>query len=333
MGNNFVRIALLFVALAGSACQGDASPSHSRQITPVVSVANWKLIPHQVFTNGRYAWLSDHELLHFGGDGKSGYQALSYNTRTRADVPEPNLNVVQQGHMVSASPDGQWVLWNTHKALPFEPGMAATRRSDGKTVYWPRLQPSRGVGFWLPDSRRWVCLEDLPNARPGDTPSRQRLDVCRVDHPGVRSTPIPKDRTFSALLGVDARGQAVLVDPSSERTTPVGPASLRLAAHRAVSAVPPLRWLESIKPDPQTGQDYFIFLSPQGDHLLWSLNVVNAKAVGISFHSARLDGSPPQDLGAWYAENVSKAGAIQWNPDGKHVSFDMQDVLYSVSVE
>ncbi len=309
----------------------------SRRITPLVSVGGWQRGYGDVLSGEPYLWLTDHELLHFENTPR-GTEAFSYDTQTHKDVPEPRLNAVQAGRVASASPDGQWVLWHTqkdnvlwHTQRDNRPpaSWAATRRRDGKTVRWPNSQK----GFWLPDSRRWMGL-----------------DLHDVDHPGLR-LPLcsdPGSWLMGDVLGVNTRGHVIVSFFSDLEERPGQPA-FPLSLAEVSLTCPRATGRRLSVPHPRAGLDCSILLSPQGDRLLW-INVSQESSATDEWLSSwtgnwyestmsldvwvcHLDGTPPKHVGTWRGRKTSYPASVRWNPDGRHVSFTLEDTLYSVPVD
>ena len=352
-----VQLALGLVAVAVVLCLalwGSQKRSQPHPLISITSTANWQEGYGFVFPTEPYLWLNDHELFHFNGETMHGFQGAAFDTRTHADTPELGLTVVQQGHVISASPDGQWVLWDTRKYNNSVPGMAATRRTDGKTVRWPGLQTDRDEGFWLPDSRRWIGITFLPTGkvirrRPV---YQKRLVVYSVDHPGFQSYPVLGDNGGTRILGFDAQGHVIL-DNSYEGwggSPGQAPPPLSLVDISLNTHPPTARPFQVPQPQTPPGQASNILLSPQGDRLIWSSFSIRPSTIigwlsswtrhsftrgttSLDIWTCRMDGRLPQHLGTWSGQQVSFPSAVRWNPDGKHISFTMRGILYSVPVD
>lgn len=343
------------VAVLCLAFWGGQHQSQSRPLTPISSTADWQLGYGEVFQTETYLWLTDHEMLHFGQSTLGGgQQALSYDTRNHADTPEPGLNAVQAGHVISASPDGQWVLWNTQKYNNSAPGMAATHRADGKTIRWPHIQTDRSEGFWLPDSRRWVGIVYVPTGKilRGHPVYKKRLAVYCVDHPGFQAYTIPGDNGGSRILGFNTQGHVILDNSFEGWGGPPGQSQppLSLMEVSLASPHPTARPLQVPQPQVPPGQTSAILLSPQGDRLLWSSFSVRPSTLlgwlsswtrhsfsrgttSLDIWTCHLDGSPPQHIGTWSGQQISFPSAVRWNPDGRHISFTLRGTICSVPVD
>lgn len=356
------RTALGLAAVAAVLCLafwGSRKQSPFYPATPISSTADWHLEHGNVFSynipsNEPYLWLTDHEVFHFKGDKRHGFRPVSFNTRTQTEQPEPGLTAVQKGYVISASPDGQWVLWNTTKNKTFVPGMAATRRADGKTIR-RIFQIDHSEGIWLPDSRRWVGIVSVPTGKisHGSHVSKNRIAVFSVDRPGMQTFSMPANRNAIWILGVDMQGHVIQCN-SCWGGLPGKPFALVESALDPLH--PTMRQFQVPQPQMPLGATNLTTLSPQGDRLLWSnvSEIPPVKHAGIigwlysqMHHSAadlygtkaldiwvsRLDGSVPIHIGTWPTQDLtSVAPVVQWNPDGKHVSMIIDQILYSVPV-
>ncbi len=334
--------AALWLGLRGGGNQVSAAST-----TRITSVKGWAPPPF-VFWGEPYLWLNTHEILHFQGDQQRGFSAVSYDTKTQTEQPEPAFSGVQTGHVISASPDGKWVLWDTHQSDDPPIVMAATRRSDGKTIRWRYIQPGGDAGFWLPNSRRWVDIADIAIGKVvhGHRVLGRRLVVYSVDQPGSQSFAIPGDTGTEHILGVTSQGKIILTNSFGERAGRTGqPASVLplreifINGLRATARTVPV----PLPASPPTSGSMF-YLSPQGDRMLWSSLSFKPPSLlsrvrGLLRHTApygmdakdvwvcHLNGSAPTHLGTWSSSDM---GDFSWNPDGKHLSLSMQSNLYSV---
>lgn len=341
----------LVVAIIRLAFWSSSKQGPSRQVTRLASLQDWQLGYGYVFSNEPYLWLTNHELLHFDGDSMRGIRAFSSDILTHAEVPEPGITAMQQGHVISASPDGQWVLWNTQQFNTSVPGMAASQPSGGKTVRWPHLQTWGSTGFWLPDSRRWVCVNFVPTGQMinHQPVAEKRLVVYDVSRPGIRTFPIPGDTGAENILGVTPQGKIIFNDTFDGWGGPPGqpqpPLSLREVSLDGPQ--PTARTFQVQVPKTPPGESPRLLLSPRGDRLLWTcfsarqnlflvwLSSLTHRSFGGSGESldiwtCPLDGSAPSHVGTWSSPQMGFTAC--WNPDGKHVSMTMQNQLYSISV-
>jgi hypothetical protein len=318
--------------------------------TPIISLQNWTGGYGEVFSNEPYLWLTDHELLHFHSNN-FGVQSATFDTLKKTESSVPGLVAVYRGHAVSASPDGQWVLWNTQQYENSAPGFAATRRADGKTIRWPNFQMDRSEGFWLPDSRHWIGITLVPTGQMmhGHPVGSTRFAIFDVNHPGFQSYPIASDTGGSRILGVNTQGHVILDNSSSQAGFGQSSPPLSLSEVTLISPQPTAHPFSVIQPQTPPGESAYIFLSPQGDRLLW-VNFSSRPSSIISWLSLwtrhsfvggtesldvwvlPLNGSASRHVGTWNSRQLSFGPAVRWNPDGKHISISLNDTLCSVPV-
>ena len=358
MRKRFRLIAFGLAAVVGGFCLafwGSPHQSRLRPLTPITSTAGWQSGYGYFFSTEPYMWLTDHEILHFvqstpGG----GQQAFSFDTRGHTDISVPGLNAVQAGHIIAPSPDGQWVLWDMRKYNNSAPGMAATRRADGRTIFWPKIQMDSDAGFWLPDSRRWIGDTYIPTGKfiRGRPVAEKRFVVYNVDRPGFQSYRIPGGNGVDRILGVNTEGHVILDESYHGWGGPPGQPQppLSLVEVSLDTPIPTARPLQVPQPQTPPGEASNILLSPQGDRLIWSSSSIRPSTIvgwlsswtrhsftrgtiSLDVWVCRMDGTPPQHLGTWSGQQVSFPSAVRWNPDGKHLSFTMQGILYSVPVD
>lgn len=348
-----VGLGFIVAAVATALRLGLGSGSNrtlTAQTTQIASTTGWSPAPPFVFSGEPYLWLNSHEVLHFRGSQAQGFYAVTYDTKTQKEQSEPNLSCVQTGHVISASPDGQWVLWDTEKYDDPPTVMAATRRTDGKTIRWRYVQHERSAGFWLPDSRRWVDIAEVSMGQVthGHRVLARRLVIHSVDHPAVQAFVIPADTGTEYVMGVTSQGKIILTDAFGQRAGRFGQAQsllplreISLNGCRATA-----RPIAVALPASLPRATSIFYLAPQGDRMLLSSLSFQppsllSRARGFIRHTAPygmdekdiwvcpLDGSALTHLGTWSSSDM---GDFSWNPDGKHVSLTMQNRLYSVSV-
>lgn len=309
------------------------------------------------YTNGfrtdPYLWLNAHEILHFNNDYSIQYPITTYDMTTHQEQTATGLAGVLEGCAISASPDGQWVLCNTQRFNTSPPGMSAIRRSDGKIVRWPRLQTWGSAGFWMPDSRHWLCVTDVATGKTiGGRPiSENRLVIYDVNHPGYKSFAIPGNTGMNNILGVTPQGKVIFDDSPPIWGSPAGQPEPPLSILEVLldKPQPTVRTVQVQVPKTPASYAARVLLSPQGDRLLWSCYTSrpNTLASWISFWTRKfyvggtgsqdiwtcpLNGNAPHHVGTWSGPHIGFT--VAWNPDGKHASMTMNNDtdLYLISV-
>jgi hypothetical protein len=193
---------------------------------------------------------------------------------------------------------------------------------------------------WLPDSRRWLALSP--------SRSRQPLRLYSVDAPDSAAVTLPMPTAMTNLVGVTPDLRVVQTDarPPDATATNIAVITFGIYPNRA-----PVH--SSSFPLPVTAQIKDLELAPAGDRLAWLL--VDARrsplvtmlvrllptlggrfppTQGISVWVSRLDGTEMHEIGFEQTHATGKdtnvATDLRWMPDGKHLSFLMNDALYSV---
>lgn len=291
---------LLALAVAGVIFLAFQGGSWHTQPPPqkLASTERWQLGYSDAYTGGSYLWLDSHEVAYFQGDSMRGYQVSALDTQTQTSHPEPGLNWVQQGRILGASPDGQWVLWDMQLYSNSKPGIAATRRTDGKTVRWPGLGFDWSECFWMPDSRHWVGVSGFDTGKTIGSHHvyAQHFAVYSVDHPGAQTYGLPDVRSrlttwqngaptttllppappsgglfTGRILGVTPQGHLISYEPiETVGLSPGAVPSLSLSDITLSLPKPTARTFQVVLPQVPQANAVNMALSPQGDRLLWT---------------------------------------------------------------
>ena len=270
-----------------------------------------------------------------------------------------------------ASPDGEWLLSSAPKEQPMvDPNglrymmqlasLRAVRRADGKTDYYPD-GPDLSAACWLPDSRHWITIfstsqslaaQSKPivthpkstagSGSPGRAAAALVLAVVNVDPPGVRRVTLAKMGAYR-IMGVAAPDKVILSadSPAAYLNPPEGVVQPPLPFVEVSLASPqaPARKFSVAFPQTPPGGSSTILLSSTGDNFLWIC--LSAQPSLLSWGSSAperksadvwvspTNGGSPRHLGTW---SGSQIGNFQWNPDGRHISFSLENILYSLPV-
>jgi Tol biopolymer transport system component len=283
---------------------------------------------------GGYFWVSDRAVLSFR-PRDNGVQAVQVDLPTGRETPIPALSEdFQQANasLVSVwrlSPDGRWLVWryddNAH--APFW----IVSDLEGKRVKRWKLQPSSSMPLWLPDHRRWVETINSPND-VGLQPV-----VHSLDGPDVKSATITGPFTWA--LGVTPDGRILTLEWRQNRGS-ISWYEYSLSSHH----VPPVTHSLST---PRTADGILeAELSPDGDRIacfahylyLTPLEKLLRRVLPAQIH-------PHEKMGLWIlkrdgsgmrlvgSEDGATASGLLWTPDGKHVSFYDNNILYAVPVD
>ncbi len=271
-----------------------------------------------------------------------------------------------------ASPDGEWLLSETPKeqqmagpnGLRYMVPMAsfcAIRCVDGKVIHYPDILGGDCFGYWMPDSRHWITLNrnqfwDISSKRPhvphagfgsgrgspGGVSSALHLAVVGIDPPDVRYISLANMGAYK-IIGAAAPDKVVLsaYDPATYLNPPVGAIQPPLSFVEVSLASPQsqVRKFSVAFPQTPSGGSSALLLSPAGDSLLWTC--ISAQPSLLNWGSSvperksvdswvfPINGGSSHHIGVW---SGSQTGDFQWNPDGRHISFSLENILYSVPV-
>jgi len=245
--------------------------------------------------------------------------------------------------MWRASPDGQQILTfdRTGDFSVLEQRKLIQYRSE--FVRWTgrsMAAPGPVGAVWLPDSRRWLSWT------PG--PDKYLLHLYSIDSPHGAPVSVSTSETMSYLVGVTPDYLVVQTD------TPSPPSTAKRVTLTTFGVYPNSATARIVSfPLPVTAQISGLELAPQGDRLAWLL--VDARRTpfitmlirlipsmsgrfppteGISVWVSRLDGTEMHEIGFQQTHSTGKdtnvTTDLRWMPDGKHLSFLMNNSLYSV---
>lgn len=164
-----------------------------------------------------YFFLSDHEVLRFGGAEKHGYQARRLDLRTRSETNLP-VRIMTGGwtyqmRLLSLSPDRRWLLWvsGSHRRTasgPYHYSVAAAALDgSARREAWPH-PGGAGIPFWLPDGRSWAFWTNVGPA------SKVTLRRARFGNPTTTATAatVPDYQDIPLLLGYAGDGHDICLD-------------------------------------------------------------------------------------------------------------------------
>lgn len=309
-----------------------------------------------------YRWISSHELLYFEGTSVGDWKLMKLDLNTGAKTPLAGLsktyNETPSGlGQVEVSPDGKRLLWASSR--DDKPTWVVARLDGSERTDWRRLKmPSFrnrfdpfawSVANWT-DNGKAVMEASLE--RDGTRRSvRARLSIkgiepatgptllARIPWPSM-ALPLPSAVDRSALLGYDD-----FVAIQNRPDDDVRVFRVRLSA--TGSSV-----TEQTVHLPQYANFYGAVPSPGGDRIAWQLGSPYdhtsrgvseymsppSKRLPLGYWISRADGSGLRPLGhlrpdprgaVWQYEHL---GGLRWTPDGRHLSFVYNGVLYTVSV-
>ena len=333
------------------------------------AAASWRLRPHDLLRQATYlthldtrddcygyVWSSAQEVLLV----KDFESALSFNVATRRRTSLPGLsraledkpNEFQGTCPASVSPDGKWLLCRKlssgeYKAYSMDGLHHVLWSSEeiGLSIYTNAVGGAyvNAAGPWLCDGRYWIIDYDTEPSGLSITlasPYEAHEQVIRTR----AQIPNTSDDSDPAIVGVTPDNQAIFF---SDAPSPMV---------YAIALSPGATALRSVVALPAGANAVEGILSPQGDRIVWLLDVVDPNKEQSSWlrpvrHWLRLP-SPAPVTGLWVSNRDGtkmrligtlplKSGRDprdiltnpQWTPDGKRVSFISRDALYTVPAD
>ncbi|MCW3052332.1 MAG: hypothetical protein JWN14_1502 [Chthonomonadales bacterium] len=245
-------------------------------------------------------------------------------------------------HIWRASPDGLILLtFDTSGAFTVVEDKAVIQhRTDAMGWGADGAAGKTPAGAWLPDSRRWLAWS--PHA------DKHVLRLYSVDAPTGEPVSLPMPDATTNLVGVTPDHLVVQTD------APFPPTTAKKITLATFGVYPNRAAVRSVSfPLPVTAEIDNVELAPRGDRLAWllvdsrrsplitmlirlvpSLSGRFPPTEGISVWVSRLDGTEMQEIGFQQTHASGKdtnvATDLRWMPDGKHLSFLMNNSLYSV---
>ena len=309
----------------------------------------------------RSQWISANEIL-FSTSTAPKYEIQTFyrrNLKTGQQQKLPELSKTLQAFQANppdyyvVSPDGKWLLtptWQNHYLLAEINGK---RHQDFPSLH---IEAPRFL-LWMQDSRHWLESYVVGNAH--------KLFLRDVENPqSVQELPLAGDnRLLSYLARVISLQKAISIVPpeAEEAKSPVPPAVkvciLSLEARGKV--------LQEYRiPVPKRSQHNSYYVSPQGDKIAWEIVTLSSDRMGewlqkylpflkVQPHNLKrtelwvcnLDGTDMHEIGCLPHPKDQEVEAflpgrlspdfwsIVWLPDGKQLSFEYEDKLYTVPVD
>lgn len=280
-------------------------------------------------------WASDHEV--FTGT----LAGPLVDTRTGIAVPIGGFGGggFYTG-LVQVSPDGKRVLWaNISKDTP---QWNVTSLRETKEWHSQRFEANLYAASvtWLPDSRHWV----EPTKRQG----KMSAMLHSLDNPTIKQFSLPISATYLKIVGFTPEGDALAIEGTGQRgrgTPNVNliqfPLKENSSVVRTIAVAPHWTYSEPV-------QEYEFVLSPDGTKLAWLLisdnppsgigalmvlltrRQSNVNSTVSSVWITDVDGSHPRRI----LMNIHPPYPpvnLNWETDGKHLSFYCNNFLYAFS--
>lgn len=290
-----------------------------------------------------YAWESAEKLiLLLPPSDTQGRSFVERNITTGAQTLGAFASSLSDATGWRPSPDGQRLLVCESGSDFSSMGLRETERTPrtfSSNTYETESTSASGVA-WLSDNRRWLGWTPAQTMAP--------LHLYSVDAPRDSGVVIPSPKGMKMLLGVTPEGLAVQTD------APSPPAVAERVTISTFGIYPNRAAVKSVSVSlPVTTQIKELELSPKGNRLAWLLidsrrppflrMLVRAvpslagrfpPTLGSSLWVSRLDGTEMAEVGFEQtlvaAKNTHIPSELRWLPDGKHLSFRMNDALYTI---
>lgn len=300
-------------------------------------------------------WLSDEELLVCRFEGKDGHDRILYrhNIKTGREQKLPGLTQARD-HLPAetvddqcVSPDGRWFLCSAR----WDQCLLAEVNGTRYHLYDSADDSAYRSFRWMPDSRHW--LEEY-----GDGGRTSHLILHDTEHPDFKEAiPVGKNGdVLVTLRAVISRQDAITLvdaDPDTEDSpsSAVSPRTFILSRISLDAPASPRAQFRLTMPPGSS--PYRVEVSPHGDRLAWCTTTLKADATRKWLHrflpflqaptrprteiwTCDLNGDRMHLIGSLLLQpddDSHPIGSLQWLPDGKHLSFEYRDHLYTVPAD
>jgi len=288
-----------------------------------------------------YYWPSNNKVLFFHAyDGMlCQYDTVTGNERAFHKV---SAMMRQDGNFkkqIEISPDGQWILWEGDYDRQFGFTGYYGAKWDGSHRFHI---PYYAVFYWMPDSRHFLEVNTYDPAKSDSNVPVQTL---------IRSVEMPQNRRTSSHMLLPFSNDLQYYASQQLRFLP-GNRLLNIVSQEIpgsrdqytldeyqVDANPRRlhHWMPVL---PNTVESTENAISPQGNRIAWVV-IPSAEnpPTQAALYISRMDGSDLQEVGQLALPSFEEGTGpsftrfpheLKWLPDGKHLSFIYQDVLYTV---
>lgn len=290
-------------------------------------------------------WVNDQQILMSNmimpGSGSSGETLV--NVDTGAQMTLTGITNSPNFMLISASPDGQWLLW-----YPYPTGTAlgnaeVTRLDGSKTVKFDDEMNGLGTA-WMPDSRHWIHCTMMGSSSFGG-----KIRDCDVDTGTCRDITVPGLTGYEKQVVADKSGNLVTTGMSNDYSAsgysgPFSITRINIAGTIPSATVTPVTPPKD--PGSQSGQ---AIISPDGTRILWTTRVFHVAEWQIfmsrilhrgfvslggasdeDFYVSNIDGSNMHPLGR--ISNSFAFGQATWSPDSHRIALIINNRLAIVNV-
>jgi len=311
-------------------------------------------------------WLSDHEVLFDRYEGAQHDDRVIYkrNIDTQQDTKLPGLTASRQELAAEVedsqciSPDGKWFLCSARW------GRCLLAEVNGTRHYsYPDAEAGECYRdtLWLPDSRHWL-------ERYGVNSQTYCVLLHDTQHPSLSiRLPVAAHSTAARMEKVAMPDAAVVVDGPDQETNDLGEPVVRAASPKtrqvSISLVP---WRTGGRPFarysvsvPFGVRNDDLKISPDARYVAWKVTTQSTAPLQLWLHrylpylrfpkyrstaiwASRIDGKDRHEIGhviettdaSEENETLSESvlDELKWLPDGRHLSFEYKNALYTAPI-
>ena len=282
-----------------------------------------------------YGWLSNHEFLYAdytqGGAGHIQHCRLfRYNTRTHRRTALKRLtklvNCFYHSQM-EISPDGKWLLW--HGMKDDADTIDAATLDGRRHIQWPGGYYTLHTLDWTADSRHWIDFQQTTS----DANLPSEAHIHDVNAPRKETVlPIAAGSLYGDYTARSSKNIVSLSEPNSQTIMH----QLQVLEAQIGSRITPLHHVSIRPPDCLVNAGITeCLLSPQGDRIaiIFCCDVqTQQKPQTYELWICRKDGNKMREVGRWRqdADRWFGAEAWHWLPDGRHLSFVYNQILWTI---
>ena len=295
------------------------TPNKPRFIAETPLLQHASKVTHPPFVLEGYQWVSPNIILFYFLDGDAGWRAARVNVTTQHVTSFRGDQFIQDASasLYDASPDGRWLAGWTHD------GSLEAISLAGERV---RLWHDDWVltTFWLPGSRHLLVVVS------GDHEGEIRARIHDVNGPDIQGPSIPFNLVKFMLIGVTTNRHLFCIWPDDHKIALYDFDLTGTHPMQRVFITPPgdADWYESA-------------VSPRGDRIAYLFNHNSGnnppRVYKISLWVSHADGTQMREVGVQAIGKGSTATSdpsrLLWLPDGKHLSFLLNDNLYTVPAD
>jgi len=332
----FLFLILLFAA---SGCSNNLLSSQTSGSTKVPSstirLVGAAYFPSDIRGANLYPllWLNDNQgIVAVHGPGHLAPGRTEFDLGTSKQLTVPGLAPTNYGELLTASPNGKWVLWCEYIRGSGKWSVFVTRLSDGKTIKLPE-QTNRLAVCWLRDNRHIVLVDDVDAGIDQYTGRHYYVPGITILDTLTRSVVNKKVQGITddiQIVREDVSGDLIMSGyPSWPCSTLSSVTLYRLNLHAKILNV---NFLNVPVPTVPGSQDFCFIVAPNADRIIWHFTsyswafmFMNFRHGPLSiyddFYVTNLDGSGVRKIG--HLSNGGTFGTMAVSPDGDKIAIQL----------